>query len=938
MTAARSYRFLFAAWLTLAVAGESSAADGSLIRPGDVWRYVYGTQAQPSGWQTNDFDDAGWKSGPAGFSTGFGSYDEATLLPGFVNNSVSLFLRRSFAITNLDAVVWPVLRINYDDAFVAYLNGTEIARRGLAGNPGEPVSHTATAVSGRSRELAEEIDLQPFRQLFLTGTNTLALQVHNLTISNTSLAVVPELLSGITRGPFLQDTSSNRTLVVWKTALPASSRVEFGPTTALGMSVESNLPTNRHALELTGLAADTEYHFRVTSTAANGAVESRPAMFRTLKPSGGVRFLVVGDTGVGQPAQHDVARQMAARPADLVLHAGDIVYPQFTTGRVDSKLFQPHHESMSRVPWFFCIGNHDLYAGETHYLEALHLPANSPAGGERYYSFDHGDVHFTVLMIPYVTQYRLTPGDPQHQWLTNDLAASTKPWKVLLFHVPMQTSANHRIDDWNLNGVRDSEEIREVLLPIAAAHGVQVTFSGHDHVFERFAPTNGVHTIITGGGGVGLYGFVERDAASVQFWRRHHLTEVTVTGDRMEITAIDRYGEAFDSQVIHRAPPGAEVHQAAWHTPLVESAPSNDGDGNLNGQRFDFAGVPLATLPGRSANLGEVFVNNDKSHLHIGLARALLRDDSVVYLFVESPRLAGVTSLAGLGNGIADSAGQGADGLDLLENLHFADFNPCVGLILGDELADSAFRSLQRPAQSLNTGQGVFRLNASLDEVGARLQQFNRSPQTGPVNYERNADFMEVSIPYSALGGLRPGDVIRVGGVVAGGGHDPSTQRQPLDTAFLGTAVSGSGTNDVVLTGVRVQLAPDPDRDGDGLPNDWELAHGFDPDSVEGEHGADGDIDGDGAGNLHEFFAGTNPRDGLSVLKLWFNPLNATQLELRWRTEAGLTYQLEAASNGGLNFAPIGGIYFPRTGTGGEDAFTNDTTSGSQLFRIQRVQ
>jgi len=56
---------------------------------------------------------------------------------------------------------------------------------------------------------------------------------------------------------------------------------------------------------------------------------------------------------------------------------------------------------------------------------------------------------------------------------------------------------------------------------------------------------------------------------------------------------------------------------------------------------------------------------------------------------------------------------------------------------------------------------------------------------------------------------------------------------------------------------------PDPftDADGDGLPGIWETEHGLNPDSAEGDDGADGDPDADGLKNSGEFEAGTDPRN-----------------------------------------------------------------------------
>ena len=52
------------------------------------------------------------------------------------------------------------------------------------------------------------------------------------------------------------------------------------------------------------------------------------------------------------------------------------------------------------------------------------------------------------------------------------------------------------------------------------------------------------------------------------------------------------------------------------------------------------------------------------------------------------------------------------------------------------------------------------------------------------------------------------------------------------------------------------------------MPDEWELAHGFDADDPSGVNGANGDPDHDGVINLAEFIAGTDPRDARSYLRI----------------------------------------------------------------------
>ena len=60
------------------------------------------------------------------------------------------------------------------------------------------------------------------------------------------------------------------------------------------------------------------------------------------------------------------------------------------------------------------------------------------------------------------------------------------------------------------------------------------------------------------------------------------------------------------------------------------------------------------------------------------------------------------------------------------------------------------------------------------------------------------------------------------------------------------------------------------DSDGDGLPDDWELANGLDPFDDVGDNGATGDPDGDGLNNYYEYLTSNDPRlrdsDGDSVV------------------------------------------------------------------------
>ena len=84
--------------------------------------YLLGTG---NSWKYTGFDASSWKTGKSGF--GYGDNDDSTVL----NKIVSVFIRKEFKITNLSDIAEMVLSIDYDDGFIAYINGHEIARSNL---------------------------------------------------------------------------------------------------------------------------------------------------------------------------------------------------------------------------------------------------------------------------------------------------------------------------------------------------------------------------------------------------------------------------------------------------------------------------------------------------------------------------------------------------------------------------------------------------------------------------------------------------------------------------------------------------------------------------------------------------------------------------------------------------------------------------------------
>ena len=181
-----------------------------LIAADDTWHFFPGNSEPPADWPNIGFNTSNWSTGKGGI--GYGDGDDGTTIA----QVPSVYLRINFDIITKENIAWASLDVDYDDAFVAYLNGHEIARANI-GTVGIRPSYSTYASNYREAQMysggkPERFLIQPDTLLkYLNeGNNVLALQVHNYNAESSDLSSIAFLSLGISNS-----STDYRTVPSW---------------------------------------------------------------------------------------------------------------------------------------------------------------------------------------------------------------------------------------------------------------------------------------------------------------------------------------------------------------------------------------------------------------------------------------------------------------------------------------------------------------------------------------------------------------------------------------------------------------------------------------------------------------------------------------------------------------------------------------------------
>ena len=154
----------------------------------DEWKYIVPSSEPSSNWNEIDYDDGDWNYSQGGF--GYGDGDDEPIIP---NGTLSLFIRKTFTLNDVNDIESLILDVDYDDAFVAYINGIEIARRNIGGNP--PLYNSVPFTDHESalyqNGMPDRITITDLDDIINSGENTFALQSHNVSNTSSDFTIIP---------------------------------------------------------------------------------------------------------------------------------------------------------------------------------------------------------------------------------------------------------------------------------------------------------------------------------------------------------------------------------------------------------------------------------------------------------------------------------------------------------------------------------------------------------------------------------------------------------------------------------------------------------------------------------------------------------------------------------------------------------------------------
>jgi len=172
---------------------------------------------------------------------------------------------------------------------------------------------------------------------------------------------------------------------------------------------------------------------------------------------------------------------------NLIVHSGDISYAD-SDETIWDEYFRMIEPFASHVPYMTAPGNHENYYNFSAYYSRLNMPVEaSGSTSKQYYSFNYQNIHFVSWSVEEYNGTDLLPGNPQYDWLINDLTVANQnrdaqPWIILFGHRPLYCSTD------SVDCTEYAFYWRYLIEDIVNQYHVDVVIQAHKHNYERTYP------------------------------------------------------------------------------------------------------------------------------------------------------------------------------------------------------------------------------------------------------------------------------------------------------------------------------------------------------------------------------------------------------------------------------------------------------------------
>jgi len=342
-------------------------------------------------------------------------------------------------------------------------------------------------------------------------------------------------------------------------------------------------------------------------------------------------FGVIGDFGMGNQAETDVADMVKSWSPDFIITVGDNNYPDGASSTIDRNIGYDYHQFIkpytgaygagsSDINRFWPVtGNHDWHASNLQpYRDYFTLPNN-----EYYYNLKIGDIEFFMIDSDTDSPDGYVYNSDQGNWIKQKILTSTAKWKIAVFHHAAYSSDNSHgntsymqwpFEDW----------------------GIHAAISGHAHTYERIIrddnhDNDSLVYFVNGLGGAGRYNFgTPVNGSIVRYNSDWGAMKVTETQQGLQFQFYARTGNLIDSYLLNNSVVGIEETDLIASYKLFQNYPNpfnpttnlqyqiSKGD-NVTLKIYDILGKEVTTLVNKFQPAGSYKVQFDASGLKSGV-------------------------------------------------------------------------------------------------------------------------------------------------------------------------------------------------------------------------------------------------------------------------------------------------------------------------------